>query len=94
MHADFHLELAENQQERGVIEAGDAGCFGVKAKMNLWMKPIFMLRQLDFPILWNGEARQNWSRGSNEVNPAGSIVTTRLFRSRVSLPTPVLALPS
>jgi hypothetical protein len=35
MHADFHLELAEKQQERGVIEAGDAGCFRVKAKMEL-----------------------------------------------------------
>jgi hypothetical protein len=59
MHAVCHLELAENQQGNGGIEAGDAECFGVKAKMNLWMKPILMLRQLDFSILWNGEGRQN-----------------------------------
>jgi hypothetical protein len=35
MHVDFHLKLAETQQERGVIEGGEAGCFGVKAKMEL-----------------------------------------------------------
>jgi hypothetical protein len=35
MHAVFHLKLAESQQEKWVIEAGDAECFGVKAKMDL-----------------------------------------------------------
>jgi hypothetical protein len=35
MHAVCHLELAENQQGNGGIEAGDAECFGVKAKMDL-----------------------------------------------------------
>jgi hypothetical protein len=28
MHVVFHFELAENQQEKGVIEAGDAECLG------------------------------------------------------------------
>jgi hypothetical protein len=66
MHVVFHLELAENQHEKGDIEAGEAACFGVKAKMDLWMKLIFMLRQLDFPILWNGEASQNWPRAATK----------------------------
>jgi|HubBroStandDraft_1064217.scaffolds.fasta_scaffold2158983_1 hypothetical protein len=35
MHAVFHLELAEDHQEKGVIETGDAECFGVKAKIDL-----------------------------------------------------------
>jgi hypothetical protein len=41
MHAVFHLELAENQQEKEVIEVGDAECFGVKAKTDLWIKADF-----------------------------------------------------
>jgi hypothetical protein len=43
MHSVCHLELAENQQKKWGIEAGDAECFGVKAKMDL-------LDQVDFSV--------------------------------------------
>jgi hypothetical protein len=48
MQVVFHLELAENQHEKGGIEVGDAACFGAKAKMDLLDEADFYVEAASF----------------------------------------------